>query len=212
VMVVLAAAAVIGYQTLGPRGSRAESPLADLPDSAYVDSAARPDTLDPTDGLALKLEGLRALRERNWAVAEQNLASAIMFLPADVQARDAYAFALLNLGRPADAERVLLEARQLDPGYDLVYSHLADALLAQGDTVRARTALERFVGLTLDPAARDEATRRLQALAPAPAPQPVPEAAPQPGPEAPADTLRMPSPSPAPRDSIRLGTPPENPR
>jgi len=201
-LLVLVAGGVIGYQQLGPRERPADNPLADLPDSARIDSVATPEAPDPTDGMALKLEGLRAIQAGDWRTAEQHLGLATMLLPNDVQALDAYAFAILNQGRPADAERVLLQAQRVDPQYDLVYSHLADALLAQGDSARAGTALERFISLTLDRAARDQASRRLEALRAAaapPAPEPEP---PTPQPEAPRDTLRLPS--DVPRDSIRL--------
>jgi eukaryotic-like serine/threonine-protein kinase len=204
-LLVLVAAAVVGVTQFGSRGRPAESPLSDLPDSVRVDSAITPEAPDPTDGMALKLEGLRAIQAGDWRTAEQHLGLATMLLPTDVQALDAYAFAMLNQGRPADAERVLLQAQRVDPQYDLVYSHLADALLAQGDSARARTALERFVSLTLDRSAREQAVRRLETLRPAaPTPEPVEPEPPTPQPEAPRDTLRVPP--EAPRDSIRLPT------
>jgi tetratricopeptide (TPR) repeat protein len=123
------------------------------------------------------------------------------------------AVALIRLGRHEDAAELLESTIRIDRRYDLLYSHLAEARLAMGDTVSAARALEDFIEITQNARDRDRALRMLQSLraASGPAPlQPVPGPTDQggiaPPPVIETDTF-SPPPRPAPRDSIRIGTP-----
>ena len=200
-VVVLAGGGVFAYQQMNQDES-GEPPLSSLSDSARSDTAAA-DSLDPTDALALSMEGRRALQARNFGAAADFFRRASEVDPNNAGYRDGYAFALLNLGRAEEAERVLVEAIRVNPQYDLLHSHMADALLARGDTAGAVQSLERFLQLTPDRAAQTQAQQRLQALTQAMQPAPPPPqtfdttAPPAPAP-APPDT------STAPRDTIRM--------
>jgi hypothetical protein len=66
-VVVLAGGGVFAYQQMNQDGS-GEPPLSSLSDSARSDTAAA-DSLDPTDALALSMEGRRALQARNFGAA-----------------------------------------------------------------------------------------------------------------------------------------------
>jgi hypothetical protein len=200
-VVVLAGGGVFAYQQMNQDGS-GEPPLSTLSDSARAVSAAA-DSLDPTDALALSMEGRRALQARNFGAAADFFRRASEVDPNNAGYRDGYAFALLNLGRPEEAERVLVDAIRINPQYDLLHSHMADALLARGDTAGAVQSLERFIQLTPDRPAQTLAQQRLQALTQAmqatpPPPQtfdtvpPTPNPAPPDTTTAPRDTIRMP--------------------
>jgi Flp pilus assembly protein TadD len=166
-----------------------------------VDSAGA-DSLDTVDANILSLEGRRALQERNFGAAADYFRRASAADPNNASYRDGYAFALLNLGRAEEAERVLVEAIRINPQYDLLHSHMADARLARGDTAGAVQSLERFIQLTPDRPAQTLAQQRVQALTQAvqpaaPPPQTFDTAPPTPTP-APPDTMT------APRDTIRM--------
>ena len=199
-VVVLAGGGVFAYQQMNQDGS-GEPPLSTLSDSARIDSAGA-DSLDPTDALALSMEGRRALQARNFGAAADFFRRASEVDPNNAAYRDGYAFALLNLGRPEEAERVLVEAIRINPQLDLPHSHMAEALLARGDTVGAVQSLERFIQLTPDRGLQLQAQQRVQALTQAmqptvPPPQTFDTTPPAPNPP-PPDT------STAPRDTIRM--------
>jgi hypothetical protein len=201
-LLVLGAGGVVAYQQMNSDGDT-EPALSELADSARVDSSGIVDTVTIVDAAVLSLEGRRMITEGNFAGAAASFQRALQADPTKAEYRDGYAYALLRMGRAEEAERVLLEAIRIDRDYDLLYSHLADARLARGDTVGAISALERFINLTLDRQDQETARRKLDALTqvqvvvpPAPtidstvvAPTPIPA---DPG---------------APRDTIRLGPP-----
>ncbi|HEX8359488.1 MAG TPA: serine/threonine-protein kinase [Longimicrobium sp.] len=201
-LVVLGGGGVFAYQQMNQGGDPSARPLSELADSAQSDSAGG-DSIDPTDALALQLEGRRAMQARDFETAADFYRRASEAAPENVSYRDNYAYALLQLGRNDEAERVLVEAIRINPNYDLLHSHLADALLIRGDTAGAIQSLSRFVQLTPDRAAQVTAQQRMQALTQATQPAPPPPqtydsaAAPAPAPPAP-DT------SNAPRDTIRM--------
>ena len=199
-VVVLAGGGVLAYQQMSRDGS-GEPPLSSLSDSARADSAGA-DSLDTMDANILSLEGRRALRERNFGAAAELFRRASEADPNNASYRDGYAFALLSLGRPEEAERVLVDAIRINPQYDLLHSHMADALLARGDTAGAVQSLERFIQLTPDRPAQTQAQQRLQALTlamqPAPPPPQTFDSTP------PAPTPAPPDTSTAPRDTIRM--------
>ncbi|HEY0154989.1 MAG TPA: protein kinase [Longimicrobium sp.] len=201
-VVVLGGGGVFAYQQMN-RDDSGEPPLSTLSDSARADSTGA-DSLDSTDALALSMEGRRALQAQNFGAAADFFRRASEADPNNASYRDGYAFALLNLGRAEEAERVLVEAIRINPQYDLLHSHMADALLARGDTTGAMQSLERFIDLTPDRPAQTQAQQRLQALTQAlqatpPPPQtfdsttvPAPAPAPPDTSTAPRDTIRMP--------------------
>jgi tetratricopeptide (TPR) repeat protein len=161
------------------------------------------------DAAMLSLEGRRFFAARQYDSALAYFNRAIALEPASVRYREQAAGALIGMGRYEEAASLVTSAiRDLNGNDDLLWSRLAEARLAQGDTVSAIAALERFVELSLDPAERRQAVARLQELrTPPPEIQPVPR---------PLDTEPwVPGPSGdtfgpgrgAPRDSIRIGPP-----
>ncbi|HEX8672084.1 MAG TPA: protein kinase [Longimicrobium sp.] len=201
-VVVLGGGGIFAYQQMN-RDDSGAPPLSTLSDSARADSAGA-DSMDSTDALALSMEGRRALQAQNFGAAADFFRRASDVDPNNAGYRDGYAFALLNLGRAEEAERVLVDAIRINPQYDLLHSHMADALLARGDTTGAMQSLERFIQLTPDRPAQTQAQQRLQALTQAlqatpPPPQtfdsttvPAPTPAPPDTSTAPRDTIRMP--------------------
>ena len=201
-LAVLGAGGVFAFQEMNGGGNAGAPPLAELSDTAQVDTTGA-DSLDQTDALTLSLEGKRALDSRDFVAAADYYRRAAEADPNNVRYHDGHAFALLNLGRADEAERVLVDAIRTNPEYDLLHSHLADALLARGDTAGAVQSLTRFVQLTPDRQARGVAEQRLQALAQATQPAPPPPQT--------FDTLApgVPAPTPpdttsAPPDTIQL--------
>jgi tetratricopeptide (TPR) repeat protein len=82
---------------------------------------------------------------------------------------------LLRMGRYEEASEVLENAIRIDRQYDRLYSRLAEARLALGDTASAIVALNRFLDISLDRRARDQARRLLEELErPAPVIVPLP--------------------------------------
>ena len=201
-LVVLGGGGVFAYQQMSQDPDASARPLSELSDSARADSAGG-DSIDPTDALALSLEGRRAMQARDFEMAADFYRRASEAAQENVSYRDNHAYALLQLGRHEEAERVLVEAIRINPNYDLLHSHLGDALLARGDTTGAIQSFSRFVQLTPDRAAQATAQQRIQALTAATQPAPPPPQtydsaqapAPTPAPDttnAPRDTIRMP--------------------
>jgi tetratricopeptide (TPR) repeat protein len=153
------------------------------------------------------MEGLRFLNDGDPAMALDFLRRANAIDERNVEYRDQMAVALIRLGRHAEAAQLLESTIRIDRRYDLLYSHLAEARLALGDTVSAIRALEDFVEITQNAGDRSRAFQMLQALRTPPPPVlPVPGQHTDTVVTAPADTF-VPPPRPAPRDSIRLGSP-----
>lgn len=205
VLAVLALGGWIVWQQMNRRSS--VGPVA--ADTTVVDTA-RQDTIDNTDALALSMEGLRFLNSGDPAMAYDFFRRASEVDSRNAEYRDQMAVALIRLGRHAEAAELLEQTIRMDRRYDLLYSHLAEARLALGDTVSAIRALEDFVEITQSAGDRERALRMLQALR-----TPPPPVIPVPGP---ADSIRISPPPvqmdtftppsrPAPRDSIRIGSP-----
>ncbi|HEX6370052.1 MAG TPA: protein kinase [Longimicrobium sp.] len=207
-VLLLAVAALAGFLIFQQMNRRsAVGPVA--ADTTVVDTAKQ-DTIDNTDALALSMEGLRFLNAGDPAMALDFFRRASEIDPRNAEYRDQMAVALIRQGRHAEAAQLLESTIRIDRRYDLLYSHLAEARLAQGDTVSAIRALEDFVEITQSAADRDRAMRMLQSLRSAP-----PPVLPVPGQTTDTvvtttttdvDTFRPP-PRPAPRDSIRIGFP-----
>jgi tRNA A-37 threonylcarbamoyl transferase component Bud32 len=204
-LAVAGAAAFLAWQQLGPRGG----PSADFPGDTLGADTLGADTADVLDAAMLSLEGRRFFAAGQYDSALAYFNRAIALEPASARYREQAAGALIGMGRYEEAASLVTGAiRDLNGNDDLLWSRLAEARLAQGDTVSAIAALERFVELSLDPAERRQAVRRLQELrSPPPEIQPVPR---------PLDTEPwVPGPSgdtfgpgrAAPRDSIRIGPP-----
>jgi tRNA A-37 threonylcarbamoyl transferase component Bud32 len=180
-------------------------------DTTVVDTAKQ-DTIDNTDALALSMEGLRFLNSGDPALALDFFRRAVAIDERNPEYRDQMAVALMRLGRHDEAAELLESTIRIDRRYDLLYSHLAEARLALGDTVSAVRALEEFAEITLNQQDRRRALQMLEVLRARIAPPPV---IPVPGPsDSPGvvqppvrqDTF-VPPPRPAPRDSIRIGSP-----
>jgi tRNA A-37 threonylcarbamoyl transferase component Bud32 len=205
-VLLLAVAGLAGFLIFQQMNRRSTvGPVA--ADTTVVDTA-RQDTIDNTDALALSMEGLRFLNAGDPAMAYDFFRRANAIDERNVEYRDQMAVALIRLGRHAEAAQLLESSIRIDRRYDLLYSHLAEARLAQGDTVSAIRALEDFIEITQNQGDRTRALQMLQALRTAPPPVlPVPGqntdsvVAPQS-----VDTFQPP-PRPAPRDSIRIGFP-----
>ncbi|MBW3570812.1 MAG: protein kinase [Gemmatimonadetes bacterium] len=204
-LAVLGLAGFLIYQQMSGRSS--VGPV--VADTMAIDTA-RQDTIDNVDALALSMEGLRFLNAGDPAMALDFFRRANEIDPRNPEYRDQMAVALIRLGRHAEAAQLLESTIRIERRYDLLYSHLAEARLALGDTLSAIRALEDFVEITHNVADRQRAMQMLQALRTQPPPVvPVP---------APSESIRItpppvredtfaPPPRPAPRDSIRLGFP-----
>ena len=210
-LLLLAVVAVGGwlvYQQMTRRSS--VGPVA--ADSTVVDTA-RQDTIDNTDALALSMEGLRFLNSGDPAMALDFFRRAVSIDERNPEYRDQMAVALMRLGRHGEAAQLLESTIRIDRRYDLLYSHLAEARLAMGDTVSAVRALEEFAEVTQSASDRERAVQMLGVLRARIAPPPV---LPVPGPtdtggleQQPIirpDTFTPPS-RPAPRDTLRIGSP-----
>jgi hypothetical protein len=205
-LVVAAAGGFIAWQALRGGGTRADRPLADLPDSVAPDSAGSQSQLTAADAFIADQEGLRSLRIRDYPSALAYFQKAAEIDSTKAEYRDRYAYTLIVLKRPQEAIPPLEDAIRLDPQLDLAYSHLADARLALGDTAAAVAALQRFLAVSIRPGPKAEVRRRLDALMgitppPAPAPNPATDSTAAPRPST-TDSTGMP------HDTIVIGAPP----
>ena len=195
VLVLAVGAFLVWQQTAGRRGT---GPVA--ADSLPVDTTKQ-DTIDNVDALALSMEGLRLLREGDPALALDFFRRANGIDPRNPEYRDQMAVALIRLGRYAEAAALLEETIRIDSRYDLLYSHLADARLAMGDTVSTMQALTAFIEITQNAADRQSALERLQRLRSATQPPPI---QPVPGPRDTTPSVPFPQ---EPRDTVQIGRP-----
>jgi len=209
-LAVVALGAWIVYSQVNARG--AIGPVAG--DTAAADTAGQ-DTLDAVDALVLNQEGLRFFNAGMYDSAMAYFDRAVQQEQRNVEYRDNLAATLIRIGRYQDAAELLEQSIRIDRDYDLLYSHLADARLALGDTVSAIRALEDFIELTQSQRDRQRALALLQRLRTAPPPiiEPVPgptdvdpPSVPGPG-MRPQDTLQIPA-RPGPRDTLRFRSPP----
>jgi tRNA A-37 threonylcarbamoyl transferase component Bud32 len=202
-LAVLALGGFIAWQQMNGRSR----PSAVAADTMRVDSAKQ-DTIDNTDALALSMEGLRFLEGGDPAMALDFFRRANGIDPRNVEYRDQMAVAMMRLGQHAEAAQLLESTIRIDRRYDLLYSHLAEARLALGDTLSAIRAVEDFIEITQDAEDRTEASQLLERLRLATQPPPI---QPVPGPTdvtpsvpAPVDTFRPPPRPDAPRDTLRI--------
>lgn len=204
---VLALGAFVVMQQVNAR--RGAGPVAG--DTTTVDMAKQ-DTIDSVDALVLNTEGLRFFNAGQYDSALAYFERAVAQQPRSAEYRDNLAATLIRMGRYQDAAVLLEETIRIDNRYDLLYSHLAEARLALGDTVSAVRALEAFVEVTLSTNERRGALARLEQLRAAVQPppiQPVPgptdvDPPPFPGPDDTPDTLDFPARPNAPRDTLRF--------
>jgi tetratricopeptide (TPR) repeat protein len=178
-LLVLGGGGFAAWQMIGGRRSADSldgmTPATDSTGAAAVDTGAAAGQMqDETDALAADLEGRRLLRAGDNAGALAQFERAMQISPARSEYHDHYAYALLMLRRPQDAAPQLEEAIRLDPRADRPLSHLADARLLLGDTAGAVQALQRFLAISQDAAARQEVQRKLDALTAPPAIMPTP--------------------------------------
>jgi serine/threonine protein kinase len=185
-------------------------------DTTAVDTAGQ-DTADALDALVLNREGLRFFNAGQYDSALAYFERAVGQETRNVEYRDNMAATLIRMERYQDAATLLEQSIRIDRSYDLLYSHLADARLALGDTVSAERALTQFVELTQSAQDRQRAVALLQTLRAATAPPPI---EPVPGPtdvnppsipgpdQGPPDTAASQQPRPGGfRDTLRLGNP-----
>ena len=210
-LAVLALGAWAAMQAMNRRGT---GPVA--ADTTAVDSVAQ-DTTDAVDVLVLNQEGLRHFNAGRYDSALAYFERVVAQEPRSAEYRDNLASTLIRVGRYEDASALLEESIRIDSRYDLLYSHLAEARLALGDTVGGMRALEEFLEVTLSTRERQAALARLEQLratVQTPQIQPVPgptdvNTPSVPGPDVPsADT---PAAAPRPggfRDTLRFGSPP----
>ena len=206
---VLGAAAFFALSQGGGGGDR---PLA--ADSIPGDSV-RPDSVDPTDPLAMSLEAQRHYRIGQFDSSLVYAQRAIDLAPEKAEYRDQAGAALIRLGRYADAVPLLEGAIRMDRRYDLAYSHLAEARLRMADTLNAIKALEGFIEVTQAGGERDQASALLDQLKqastaqvqPVPGPLDTTPSIPFPEPLQPQPQPDTPQGRPAPRDTIRFRDP-----
>lgn len=194
------AGAAVWYATSAGGRNNDGRPLSNLPDSAQKDSTGA-DSLTAADAPRLDRQGLDLVRSRSWQPAADAFRQAMELDPSRAEYKDHLAFALINLGQLDEAITLLEAATRQNPNYDLSYSHLADARLAQNDTMGAVVALRRFLDVSVNQGDRAIAQQKLLELTtprPAPAPPPV-------------DTTTQADTSvtiqPLPRDTIRIAPP-----
>jgi tRNA A-37 threonylcarbamoyl transferase component Bud32 len=210
-VLLLALLALGGWAAMQAMNNRAGTgPVA--ADTTAVDSVGA-DSADALDAVVLNEEGLRHFNANRYDSALSYFERAVAVEQRNPEYRDNMAATLIRMERYEDAATLLEQTIRIDRRYDLLYSHLADARLALGDTTSAIRALEDFIEITQGAQDRQRALALLQQLRTPPPPiQQVPgptEVDPQPVPgDAPQDTLSIPQPRPGtPRDTIRLGTP-----
>jgi hypothetical protein len=215
VWVLLVAVLALGaFVVMQQMKARRADPLASG-DSLAVDTA-RQDTIDSVDALVLNQNGLRFFNAGQYDSAVSYFERAVAQEPRRAEYRDNLAATLIRMGRYEDASALLEESIRIDNRYDLLYSHLAEARLAMGDTVSAIRALEEFLEVTLSANERRSALARLEQLRASvqtPQIQPVPgptDVNPPsvPGPDEPQDTFQVPARPSGPRDTLRFGSPP----
>ena len=213
-VLLLAVLALGGWAVVqAMNGRQGAGPVAG--DTTAADTAGQ-DTTDAVDALVLNQEGLRHFNAGQYDSALAYFDRAVQQEQRNAEYRDNMAATLIRMGRYADAAGLLEQTIRIDRSYDLLYSHLADARLALGDTTSAIRALEDFVEITQSQQDRQRAVALLQQLR-TPLPQPVPVPGPTdidppsvPGPDLPQDTPSVPQGQPRPggfRDSIRIGNP-----
>ena len=195
-LLVLAVGAVLVWQQTGGRSGT--GPVA--ADTLPVDTAKQ-DTIDSVDALALSMEGLRLLQEGDPALALDFFRRANAVDPRNPEYRDQMAVALIRLGRYPEAAALLEETIRIDSRYDLLYSHLAEARLAMGDTVSTMQALTAFIEITQNARDRARATTLLTQLRAATQPPPI---QPVPGPTDTTPSIPFPQ---QPRDTVQIGRP-----
>jgi tRNA A-37 threonylcarbamoyl transferase component Bud32 len=211
-LAVLALGAWAAMQAMKGRGGT--GPIAG--DTTATDTLGQ-DTTDAVDALVLNQEGLRFFNAGQYDSALAYFERAVGQETRNVEYRDNMAATLIRMERYADAAALLEQSIRIDRSYDLLYSHLADARLALGDTVSARLALGEFIERTQSQSDRQRAVALLQSLD-TPLPQPVdpvpgptdvnPPSGPGPTEQGPQDSAASPQTRPgAPRDTIRLGNP-----
>ena len=90
-------------------------------------------TLDPDHAVAHVLLGaIQHQFERDWPAAQRNFKRALALAPKQAFVHSAYGSHLIIHGALDDAERELLQARELDPLYINTRSHMVNLRLAQG--------------------------------------------------------------------------------
>lgn len=212
-VLLLAVLALGGWAAMQAMNRRGTGPVA--ADTTAVDSVTQ-DTADALDALMLNQEGLRHFNANRYDSALAYFERAVGQEPRSAEYRDNLGSTLIRMGRYEDASALLEESIRIDSRYDLLYSHLAEARLALGDTVGGMRALEEFLEVTLSTRERQAALARLEQLRAAvqtPQIQPVPgptdvNQPSVPGPDVPApDTSAAPRPGGF-RDTLRIGTPP----
>ncbi|HYH82324.1 MAG TPA: protein kinase [Longimicrobium sp.] len=201
-LALVGAGGAIWYATSqGDEGD--DRPLSSLPDSAQKDTTAA-DTLKASDAPRLDRQGLDLVRSNDYREAADLFRQAMELDPSRAEYKDHLAFALIKLGQIDEAITLLEAATRQDPNYDLSYSHLADARIAQGDTMGAVVALNRFIAISVNQRDLEIARRKLAELT-SPRPTPAP---PSPGPDSlvTVDTTSAPQPE-EPGDTIRIAPP-----
>jgi serine/threonine protein kinase len=187
-LLAIAAAAFLYWQAQQPT----LPPELVVDDTVTVDTVPE-DTLDAVDAAVLALEGRRFIEARDYPSALTVLNQAIAADRTNGHYRDLYAVALMRMGRFDEAEDVLVEAVAMDPRHDPLWSRLYEARLAQGDTAGAIVALEAFRRNSMDPAEREDARRRIEALrTPQVVVPPPPEIDPEPRASEPRDSIFIP--------------------
>jgi tetratricopeptide (TPR) repeat protein len=167
---LLALAAAVAWVVLqGPGVRRLATPTEEAPgtlsivpaDSALPDTAA---TQPGLDAFVHNQEGVRLYNAGQSQAALQQFSQAVQLQPDSAGYRRNLALSLLQLGRPAEAERQLDAALRIAPGLALIHANLAQAQLAQADTGAAISSLERFTDLSPPGRARQIAETQLREL------------------------------------------------
>lgn len=92
-------------------------------------------------------QGLSAIERGDWAEAERCLAQATKTCPVDAEARQHFAEALWQRGKPTDAIAQLEEAVKLDGENGRHFIRLAEMQLTQGQVTPARRSIDQAIDL-----------------------------------------------------------------
>ncbi|HEX7314625.1 MAG TPA: tetratricopeptide repeat protein [Pyrinomonadaceae bacterium] len=123
--------------------------LGQLDDAAGAFDAAV--KLAPDEPVLRINYGILLIRQKKYAVAEEQLARAVALDAANAAARVHHGHALIRLGRGAEAETELLHAVKLGgPSTPLAHRYLGALYFERGDDARAAAALEEYLRLAPD--------------------------------------------------------------
>lgn len=168
VIALLLAAGLWGWSELGGNGGVALDEPPPPPDSLPIivpdDRLDAPQEPTPLDAFINDRDGRAFYQRGQYDSARIQFQRAVQIEPDNPEYRRNYGLSLLMLGLAAEAEREFRRAIELSPSQPLPYINLADAQLAQGDTLAAMASIEQYLQRETRPREAGIAERRLRDL------------------------------------------------